>query len=84
MASKLDKIIASMVEPEGDFRRIDERFDLTSDGILESIERLNDQFEAQQQSLISQFAALERAVGELQTTGNFLSTQFAGISGLSI
>ncbi|MEM7314985.1 MAG: flagellar filament capping protein FliD [Planctomycetota bacterium] len=84
MASRLDQIIGDMVGTEGDFRRIDERFDLTSDSILESIERLNAQFETQQQSLISQFAALERAVGDLQNTGNFIASQFAGISGLSI
>ena len=85
LASRLDKLIGDIVRPDdGDLKIINDRFDETNASILQTIERLQAQFEAQQQSLISQFAALESAVGQLQTTGNFLATQFAGISGLSV
>ena len=84
LASRLDQIIERIVGVEGDLEVIDDRFEETNEGIQETIDRLQARFEAQQQTLIAEFAALEGAVGDLQTTGNFLAAQFAGISGLSI
>jgi flagellar hook-associated protein 2 len=85
LASRLDSMIDDLLDVEnGQLKTINDRFTATDEGIQDSIERINIQVEAQQQSLISQFTALESIVGNLQQTGNFLSAQFSGISGLSI
>ncbi len=83
LAAGLDDIIGKMLAADGIVDNINERYDDTDASILKSIENLNAQIESQKESLIRQFAALESAVSQLQSTGNFLSTQFAGLSGLS-
>ncbi|MCA9262313.1 MAG: flagellar filament capping protein FliD [Planctomycetales bacterium] len=51
--------------------------------IDESIQRLNERFDREQEELARQFAALESTVSQLQTAGNFLSAQLLNSSSLS-
>jgi len=93
IGARLDKIIHELQqdttdengrELKGKLATAHERFDETIVSIQASIDRLNARFESEQQSLIEQFAAMESAVGQLQTTSSFLATQLASASAISV
>ena len=84
LASKLDQILNSLLDPiDGKLKITNDTFDATVKGLEESIEKQNERFEAQRDALIAQFVALETAVSQLQTTGNFLSAQLANLPRIS-
>ena len=84
IAARLDQILSSVLDPvTGRIKAINDSFDGEIESIEASIERQNEFFEAQQQSLVAQFVALESTISELQSTGNFLAAQLAAIGSLT-
>lgn len=82
-ASRIDQLIGNMVDTEtGVLKSIKEKFSAQADSVQESIDRQEALFEKQEQDLIAQFVALERALGELESTSSFLTQQFANLSSL--
>lgn len=74
IAARLDEVIGDFLDSEdGRLKTVNDRFNEQLEGIQESIDRFNERFESERESLIRQFAALESAVADLQTTGNFLT-----------
>ncbi len=75
IAGRLDLALRSLLEANiGELATIDEGFDRQIELFDSSIDRLNEQFEARQASILREFAALESAVSQLQSTGNVLAT----------
>jgi flagellar capping protein FliD len=78
-------ILGELLDPvNGRVKHVQDRYDQAISDIEASIERLNARFAAAEESLIKQFAALESAVSEIQTTGNFLAAQLTSTIGLSV
>lgn len=79
-ASRLDLAIADLSDEESSIiANANKRFTETAESIQQSIDRLNARFEAQKESLLKQFTALENVLGQLQTTGNFIGAQLASL-----
>ncbi|MEM7454249.1 MAG: flagellar filament capping protein FliD [Planctomycetota bacterium] len=80
ISGRLDQFLNDVFDADtGTLTTINEEFESRIDSIDESIERVQDITEARRQYLIAEFTALESIINELQTTGNFLSTQLASI-----
>lgn len=91
IASHLDKVLADLLEtgagkdsPSGRIETANDRYDELVADIDESIKRMNERFDAEQESLIKQFTALETAVSGFQNTASFLSSQLASTGGLRV
>jgi flagellar hook-associated protein 2 len=83
VASRLDQILGELLDSTtGRVKQVDDRFDDEAADIQKVIDRQKARFDAQQESLLKQFAALESAVNQLQTTSSFLSAQLASVSSL--
>jgi flagellar hook-associated protein 2 len=83
VASRLDQVLGTLLDSTtGRVKQVTDRFDDEAEDIQKVIDRQKARFEAQQESLLKQFAALESAVNELQTTSSFLNAQLAGLSSL--
>jgi len=83
VASRLDQVLGTMLDSTtGRVKQVTDRFDDEAEDIQKVIDRQKARFDAQQESLLKQFAALESAVNELQTTSSFLNAQLAGLSSL--
>ena len=63
--------------------RADERFDEELQSLQTSLDRQQELFNLQQESLIAEFVALESALSELNSTSDFLSTQLASLQATS-
>lgn len=82
-ASLLDQLIGNMQNEEnGLLKTINDSFTAEADGIQDSIDRMKEVFEQQEQDLLAEFVALESAMTELNSTGEFLTSQFAQLSSL--
>ena len=83
--ARLDQLIGDLLDSEtGRVQTVDDGFTEQIDGIQASIDRQTAVFEDQQQDLIAQFVALERAIGELQTTSSFLASQFSQLGKIGL
>ena len=83
-ASRIDQMMGDFLDSEtGVLKSIKDRFKTDADNIQTSIDRQEDIFAKQEQDLLAQFVALERALGELESTSSFLTQQFANLSSLS-
>ena len=83
VASRLDQVLGQLLDSTtGRVKHVDDRFDDQIEDIDKVISRQAARFDAAQQSLLRQFAALESAVAELQNTSSFLTTQLASLSSL--
>ena len=81
VASRLDQVLGQLLDSTtGRVKHVDDRFDDQIEDIDKVISRQAARFDAAQQSLLRQFAALESAVAELQNTSSFLTTQLASLS----
>lgn len=82
LASRLDLSLDSLLDPgNGTVKTVNESLDQQIVDIEETIARQNALVEQRQQSLIEQFVALESAISEFQSAGNFLAAQLAGLPG---
>jgi flagellar hook-associated protein 2 len=83
LAAKLDLVLNSILDPAtGRVKTVNDSFDEQIQDIEETIARQNALVEQRQQSLIEEFIALETAISEFRSVGNFLAAQLAGLSGL--
>lgn len=83
VASRLDQVLGSLLDSTtGRVKQVTDRFDDEAEDIQIVIDRQKARFNSQQESLLRQFAALETAVNELQTTSSFLNAQLTGLSSL--
>ncbi|MFK7765596.1 MAG: flagellar filament capping protein FliD [Mariniblastus sp.] len=80
ISSRLDKYFGDILNPDtGTIKIANDDFDLRVESLESSIERVNEISEAKTQSLIEQFAQLERVLGGLQSTSSFLTSQLAAL-----
>lgn len=89
IASHLDGVLNKLLQPPtdgesggGKIHTANSRYDDLIADIEESITRMNARFDAEQESLIKQFTALETAVSGFQNTASFLSSQLSSIGAL--
>ncbi len=83
-ASSLDQVLGDLLDVEnGLLASIDDGFTDQLDSIQASIDRQTATFDRQKESLLTQFQALETAISQMQSTGNYLSSQLANLPSLS-
>lgn len=83
-ASSLDQVLGDLLDVEnGLLASIDDGFTDQLDSIQASIDRQKATFDRQKESLLTQFQALETAISQMQSTGNYLSSQLANLPSLS-
>ncbi|MBL8849703.1 MAG: flagellar filament capping protein FliD [Planctomycetaceae bacterium] len=83
VASRLDQVLGTLLDSTtGRVKQVDDRFDEEAEDIQKVIDRQKTRFDAQQESLLKQFQALETAVSQLKTTSSFLSSQLSGVNNL--
>jgi flagellar hook-associated protein 2 len=86
VAETLRETIDSLVIDEGENKRqgqlatMNAEFGRRIESIDQTIARLQARFDAQQQTLVKQFTALESQISQLQAIGNTLSLQLASLS----
>ena len=83
LAARLDQTINRLLRNNGQIATANDEYDTRLQDIADSIDDLNERFQASQESLISQFAALESAVNDLNSTSAFLTSQLGTASALS-
>jgi flagellar hook-associated protein 2 len=84
ITSRLDEYLNSILNAETGFlKTINEDFEARIDSIDQSIENVEEITAQKRDSLIQEFTALETILNELQTTGNFISSQLQTISAVS-
>ena len=80
-SGRLGQYITSALNTEtGRFATIGDEFNARIDSIDRSIQGIEEITASRRESLLAEFAALETVINELQTTGDFLSAQFAALS----
>lgn len=80
LASRLDQVVQRMLESQtGRLSLVNDQYDERIQDIEDSIDRLNENNEIREQTLLAQFRALESAVSELQTAGSFLAAQLGAL-----
>ena len=76
LASQLDLVLNRLLDPvDGRIKTVNDGFQRRIDDIDQNIERQNVSLESRRQSLLRQFVAMERIVGQLRNTGDFLAAQ---------
>ena len=83
-AAQLDQLISSVTNLQtGRLKTAEDGFQLQLDSMDASIERTNELFESQRETLLREFAALESAVNQLQTQSSFLASQLSSLNTFS-
>jgi flagellar hook-associated protein 2 len=81
IAAALDKSLNDLLDPfEGRLKTTADQFDDQVESVDVAIQRLNALFEAQQETLLERFAALESTLSRLQATNNILVNQLAQVT----
>ena len=84
VAARLDQEIGQMLDSQsGIFKTTGDRYSTDVENIEDSIDRQREIFEQQEAELLEEFVALEQALGQLQSTSSFLSTQLANLPTLN-
>ena len=84
VASRLGQILENFLDPvTGKIKAINEGFDDRIQSVEDSITRQNEALQLRQEALSREFIALETAISQLQSTGNFLTSQLASLSSLA-
>ncbi|MFN3191408.1 MAG: flagellar filament capping protein FliD [Aureliella sp.] len=84
ISSNLSEYLDEILDTENGFlKTINEDFETRIDSIDQSIERVQTITELKRESLIREFTALETILNDLQTTGNFISSQLQTIGAVS-
>ncbi|MEM6473362.1 MAG: flagellar filament capping protein FliD [Planctomycetota bacterium] len=84
ITGQLSSYLSEILDTEnGLIKTVDDSFTSRIADIDDSIEQVEEITELRRQSLIEEFAALESILNELQSTGNFLASQFASLSSFS-
>ena len=84
VAARLDQEIGQMLDSQrGIFKTNGDRYSTDVEDVEDSIDRQREIFEQQEADLLKEFVALERVLGELQSTESFLTTQLANLPTLN-
>lgn len=84
ITGQLSSYLGEILDTEsGLIKNVNDSFESRIASIDESIEQVQELTDIRRESLIQEFAALESILNELQSTGNFLSSQFASLSSFS-
>ncbi|MFK7819622.1 MAG: flagellar filament capping protein FliD [Planctomycetaceae bacterium] len=79
VGSRLDQLLGSLLDPtSGRIKTANDEFDAKIEDIDNTIAKQNEIFEARRIQLEEEFVALESAVQQLQSQGNFLAAQLGG------
>ncbi len=82
VTSRIDEYIGNILDPsKGTLNTLDEGFNSQIESFDASIARVRAIAEAKRDSLIIQFAALERSLADMQATSGFLGQQLSSLSG---
>lgn len=85
VASRLDQILGKLLDStNGRVKQVEDRFDDQASDIQKTIDRQQDRFKAQQESLLKQFQAMETAVSQLQSTSSALGSQLQSVNSLKV
>jgi flagellar capping protein FliD len=72
--------LSNLLDPAtGRMKFINDGLSASSADIQKQIDQQNKFISSQRDSLLSQFVAMEQAVGQLQSVGNFLTAQFSNL-----
>ena len=84
IASQLEQVLDGMLDPvTGRLETITSSFQQSIDDLQTAIDRQDVLFELRRQALIREFVALERAVSQLRSAGDFLASQLLSINTVS-
>ncbi|MCS7469494.1 flagellar filament capping protein FliD [Stieleria sp. ICT_E10.1] len=84
ITGRLNDYIRSVLDAEtGLLKTVNETFESRIASIDKSIEQVEKLTESKREYLIAEFTALESIINELQTTGNFISTQLTSLGNFS-
>lgn len=77
LADRLNQLLSRYIDPvTGRLQAVDKRYTTQAEAITQSIVKQNEFLEAKKSSLLKQFAAMEQAVGRLNSLSQQLSLQF--------
>ncbi|MEZ6064992.1 MAG: flagellar filament capping protein FliD [Planctomycetaceae bacterium] len=80
LAMRLSDTLQGLLDPQdGRMRTVTRQFEQTAEGFSKAIDRQNAAFEKQRESLLREFAAMEAAMSQLQSTASFLGSQLAAL-----
>ncbi len=79
LASRLDSLISDFLASDGLIKAREEGLNASLQDISDARVRLDERVSALQERLVSQFAALDTLVAQLQQTSTFLTSQLASI-----
>ncbi|OYP32361.1 flagellar filament capping protein FliD [Rhodopirellula sp. MGV] len=83
ITGQLNDYIREVMDSEsGLLKTVNDSFESRIESIDKSIEQVEELTETKRQYLLEEFAALESVINELQTTGNFISSQLTNLSSL--
>ncbi|MCC9602042.1 flagellar filament capping protein FliD [Stieleria sp. JC731] len=81
ITGQLNDYIRDVLDAEtGLLKTVNDTFTTRLESIDKSIEQVEELTESKRQYLLEEFAALESIINELQTTGNFISSQLTNLS----
>ncbi|MCA9137412.1 MAG: flagellar filament capping protein FliD [Planctomycetales bacterium] len=84
ITGRLNEYTKSVLDTEnGLLKTVNDSFESRIASIDKSIEQVEKLTETKRQYLIDEFTALESIINELQTTGNFISTQLTSLANIS-
>ncbi|MEZ6062776.1 MAG: flagellar filament capping protein FliD [Planctomycetaceae bacterium] len=84
LAATLDEVLGDLLDPtDGGLATIDDAFDEQLASLQTALDRQQAIFDRQQQSLISQFVALESSLSQLQSTSQFVTAQLSSLPQIS-
>jgi flagellar hook-associated protein 2 len=82
VASQFGQLLNRYLDPiTGRLKSINDSFQTRADDIQKQIDFQTQFMQAQQQSLVEQFAALESTVSQLKSAGSLLGAQLSGLTG---
>ncbi len=85
IASRLEQTLSQMLDPvDGRLKGINDAVQDRVSKIDEEVQRLNDLIDSRRDSLVRQFAALEDAISQMQSTSSFLSAQLGNLTNLRV
>jgi flagellar hook-associated protein 2 len=80
VASSLDQVLGKLLDTDsGLLNSVDEGFDGQLENIQRSIDRQQELFDLQEQSIRQQFQALETAISQMNATSSYLGAQLASL-----
>ncbi|MFV0443362.1 MAG: flagellar filament capping protein FliD [Planctomycetaceae bacterium] len=84
VAARLNSLLSDLLSADhGRVQNLANQYQATADSVQTAIDRQQERFDRQRESLLKQFAAMEAAMSQLQSTSSFLGGQLAGLNSLA-